>query len=405
LPADAPELRLSQLLDQYRQQRELRLEETKASKRVRAVASLLVCGLQQRLLSSIEAFARTLRVHRKTAEKHWQQQASTIVPTIRRLDLLGEGVGSDDDRATVSEEELQKEEEAQIEAATGATSGQAATSSQVETERRLLAAMADLADRSRDLPDGRIVKLVEWIRTNMCPSLPSLDDPHPPSEPARWTDVRILIFTEYDDTQRYLKRQLDGLIALTDRGSERIAVYNGPTPYARRRDIQESFNKDPKKDPLRILIATDAGREGINLQSHCCNLFHFDVPWNPSRMEQRNGRIDRKLQPSPEVFCHYFYYRQRAEDRILKRLVEKTETIKGELGSLSQVVEGRLSEVMAGGIWHRDLDRIERNIQTADLDPDRKEAVREELEQARERQDDLCKQIETLRGGECGKRL
>jgi len=396
LPSDAPELRLSQLLDQYRHQREQRLEG--ASKRVRAVASLLVCGLQQRLLSSIEAFARTLRVHRKTAEKHWQQQASAVIPTTARLDLLGEGVGSDDDRATVSEEELQKEEEAQIEAATGATSGQTATSAWVEAERRLLVAMADLADRSRDLPDARIVKLVEWIRTNMCPGLPSLDDPQPPSEPARWTDVRILIFTEYDDTQRYIKRQLEGLIALTDRGSERIAVYNGPTPPARRREIQESFNKDPKKDPLRILIATDAGREGINLQSHCCNLFHFDVPWNPSRMEQRNGRIDRKLQPSSEVYCHYFYYRQRAEDRILKRLVEKTETIKGELGSLSQVVEGRLAEVMAGGIRHQDLDRIERDIQAADLDPDRKEAVREELEQARERQDELRKQIETLRG-------
>ncbi|MEJ2539320.1 MAG: helicase-related protein [Gemmatimonadota bacterium] len=42
---------------------------------------------------------------------------------------------------------------------------------------------------------------------------------------------------------------------------------------------------------LRYLVATDAAREGINLQAHCYNLFHFDVPWNPSRLEQRNGRI------------------------------------------------------------------------------------------------------------------
>ncbi|MFN9293226.1 MAG: helicase-related protein [Planctomyces sp.] len=48
---------------------------------------------------------------------------------------------------------------------------------------------------------------------------------------------------------------------------------------------------------MRILVATHAAREGLNLQAHCWNLFHFDVPWNPSRMEQRNGRIDRKLQP------------------------------------------------------------------------------------------------------------
>ena len=40
-------------------------------------------------------------------------------------------------------------------------------------------------------------------------------------------------------------------------------------------------------------------REGINLQTYCSDLIHFDLPWNPSRLEQRNGRIDRKLQPAP----------------------------------------------------------------------------------------------------------
>jgi Helicase conserved C-terminal domain len=291
------------------------------------------------------------------------------------------------------------EEEAQIASATGATSGLSGTTSQVEQERLLLSEMAEVADAARDLPDARIVKLVEWIRVNMCPGLPSLDDSPVPTTPAAWNGVRILIFTEYEDTLRYIKRSLEGLVALTDRGAERIAVYNGPTPQARRQEIQASFNKDPKKDPLRILIATDAGREGINLQSHCCHLFHFDVPWNPSRMEQRNGRIDRKLQPSPQVWCHYFYYHQRAEDRILKRLVEKTETIKRELGSLAQVIEGQLAEVMAGGIRHRDLDRMEQQINTADLDPARKQVVQEELEEeTRERRGKLVEEIETLRG-------
>ena len=53
-------------------------------------------------------------------------------------------------------------------------------------------------------------------------------------------------------------------------------------------------------------------------------------------MEQRNGRIDRKLQPAAEVRCHYFVLPQRAEDRVLEVLVRKTETIKKELGSLSR---------------------------------------------------------------------
>jgi SNF2 family DNA or RNA helicase len=69
--------------------------------------------------------------------------------------------------------------------------------------------------------------------------------------------------------------------------------------------------------PLRILLCTDAAREGLNLQRHCRDLVHFDLPWNPSRIEQRNGRIDRKLQPAPEVFCRYFFYPQRSEDRVL----------------------------------------------------------------------------------------
>src|SRR6202140_4520471 len=103
-------------------------------------------------------------------------------------------------------------------------------------------------------------------------------------------------------------------------------------------EIKLAFNTAPEKHPLRILIATDAAREGVNFQNHCADLFHFDVPWNPSRMEQRNGRIDRKLQREEVVNCHYFVFAQREEDRVLKVLVEKTETIQKELGSLGAVV-------------------------------------------------------------------
>ena len=67
------------------------------------------------------------------------------------------------------------------------------------------------------------------------------------------------------------------------------------------RSVKRAFNADPAKEPLRILLCTDAAREGINLQTRCADLVHFDLPWNPSRLEQRNGRIDRKLQPAKEV--------------------------------------------------------------------------------------------------------
>ena len=87
--------------------------------------------------------------------------------------------------------------------------------------------------------------------------------------PARWNDTRVLIFTEYDDTKRYLQQQLSAAIDATDRADERIAIFHGPTPHAEREEIKRAFNADPKKHPVRILIATDAAREGLNLQTHC----------------------------------------------------------------------------------------------------------------------------------------
>ncbi len=393
LPAEAPELRLSALLDQYRRLREERLREE--TKRKQAVASLLISGLQQRLLSSIEAFARTLRVHRRTIERQRQERAALTAST-GRLDLLGGGIGSDDERATLPETLLSAEEEAQIEAATVASAPTGPAAADGSEEQVLLDAMTRVAEASRSLPDARVRRLVDWLRETLCPGLPPLGTA-PPEQPPRWNDVRVLIFTEYEDTLRYLREQLTVAIQGTDRADERIEVYHGPTPQARREEIKRAFNTDPRKHPVRILLATDAAREGINLQSHCWNLFHFDVPWNPSRMEQRNGRIDRKLQPRPEVFCHYFVYAQRPEDRVLRVLVRKTETIKKELGSLAQVVEGKLAATLTNGIRHADVDRLAGIIDRADLDARFKGTVQEELEEARERVEDLRAQVELLR--------
>lgn len=401
LPEDAPELVLSRLLDEYRGVRAERLQNE--TRRRQAAAGLLISGLQQRLLSSIEAFARTLAVHRRTVLRQWQASQADGAPREARpdeIDLLAGSVGGDDDRAALSEDELQAEEDAQFEAATRATLGPlegGEASRLFAREQELLEEMARIAGASRGLPDARVRKLVEWIRANMCPGLPVPGMRPPDGPPAAWNDTRILLFTEYDDTKRYLVQQLTAAIEGTDRAARRIEVYHGPTPAARREEIKRAFNASPAKNPLRILIATDAAREGLNLQCHCWNLFHFDVPWNPSRMEQRNGRIDRKLQPRPEVFCHYFVHRQRPEDRILQVLVRKTETIRKELGSLSPVVDARLAETLRPGILRGDIDRQEREIAGADLDEALKRTVEEELEEARERQDALRGQIDRLR--------
>jgi superfamily II DNA/RNA helicase len=308
--------------------------------------------------------------------------------------LFAEGVDTDDERATLPLEELQAEEDNQIDAATRETAptGREAFA----REKRLLDQMTEIAESARGLPDARVRKLVEWVRENMCPELPPLGTMQTQGPPAKWNDTRVIIFTEYDDTKRYLQQQLNSALATTDCAGQRIAIYHGPTPPAERDAIKKAFTTDPRKHPVRILLATDAAREGLNLQTHCWNLFHFDVPWNPSRLEQRNGRIDRKLQPNTHVYCHYFVYTDREEDRILRVLVGKTETIKKELGSLSPVLEGRLAQTLKGGIRHRDVEALAREIQDTDLEDENKRVVEQELEESRERQEELKAQIQRL---------
>jgi SNF2 family DNA or RNA helicase len=386
LPAESPELRIATLLDQYRVLREERLSGE--NRHIQSASGLLITGLQQRLFSSIEAFAKTLAVHRKTVKKQWEQSPQRDALT-GSLKLLSDSIDADDERATLSEEALAAEADAQMEVVTSATIGPTNNDSSrsiFAREQKLLDEMTELADKGRFQPDGRVKKLIEWIRT------------HQLKDGKKWTGIRVIIFTEYDDTKRYLLNQINALVEGSDRFEERIAVYHGPTPAVERERIKKAFNADPKLHPVRILIATDAAREGLNLQAHCWNLFHFDVPWNPGRMEQRNGRIDRKLQPNADVYCHYFFYTQRPEDRILQVLVEKTKRIQDELGSLSQVIEGRLEKLMKNGIRRRDLTALEQQIRDADIDTEHRETMQEELEVARERQDALREQIDRLRG-------
>jgi superfamily II DNA/RNA helicase len=123
---------------------------------------------------------------------------------------------------------------------------------------------------------------------------------------------RVLIFTEYADTKRYLERQLRAALTPAKDADPMIATFHGGMTDEGREEVKRAFNSDPGKHPLRVLIATEAAREGVNLQNACADLFHFDVPWNPSRLEQRNGRIDRKLQRAPVVRCHYLDHPQGA---------------------------------------------------------------------------------------------
>jgi superfamily II DNA/RNA helicase len=378
LPEDQPELKLAALMDEYREVRDQRLAGE--SKKVQASSGLLICGLQQRLLSSIEAFARTLRVHRKTVEKQW---ASPSMPRPMLLDLSAPD--ADDDRTELNPEELERDDDLRIEAVSTASAGVNRDELLYGRERALLDRMTELAESSRHLPDARIKELATWIRANCF-------------ENGKWTNRRVLIFTEWEDTLRYLQTQIKRIVADADPDEERVKIYRGFTKKQDRESLRDAFNAPPEEHPLRILIATDAAREGLNLQAHCHHLFHFDVPWNPSRMEQRNGRIDRKLQPSPVVWCYYFFYPQRPEDRVLQAIIRKSKNIRKELGSATQVIEPKLNLLLRSGIRRNKEAELLAEVNALDASAEERQSVEEELESGRKRELALREELELLQG-------
>src|SRR5262249_42592350 len=119
LPDDAPELVLSRLLDEYRTAREQRFAGT--TRRAQAAAGLLV-GRQQGVLSPVEAFARSLKVHRPTVEGQWEKGRAAAAPVAkiseRAAELFTTSPDADDERADLTPEELEAEETAEIEAVT-----------------------------------------------------------------------------------------------------------------------------------------------------------------------------------------------------------------------------------------------------------------------------------------------
>jgi len=108
----------------------------------------------------------------------------------------------------------------------------------------------------------------------------------------------------------------------------KIAAIHGGLPY-QARDKQVAFFRDPHG--ARILAATDAAGEGINLQ-FCWLLVNYDIPWNPARLEQRMGRVHRYKQEHDVLLLNLVSHDTR-EGRVLKTLLEKLEAIRRELGN------------------------------------------------------------------------
>lgn len=372
LPADAPELELGRLLARYRKLVEARLAAYPPGRR--RAGLLVLATLQHRLLSSIAAFEVTLRRHREAVERAATRAEERLRVESLARELQPLAPEDTEELEDVTEEDAVEYERARLAALERLAVAFAGPSRE---ERDLLARMAEIAKTAAPRPDRRIAWILDWIDQNACPGF--REDPRG----ARWTDERLVIFTEWEETRRWLERHLRNAIEGTDRAADRIATFTGLTSMETRRRIQRAFNAPPDENPVRILICTDAAREGINLQRHCRELLHFDLPWNPARIEQRNGRIDRKLQPSPVVICRYFVFPQRSEDRVLQVLLRKTETIRRELGPMGTVLDERLHRELETGIPHdpEKAKQMAMRLEREEL-PGR-EAVEEEFDEAR----------------------
>ena len=174
----------------------------------------------------------------------------------------------------------------------------------VPDERQLLHRLSESAEAVGKRPDTKARELLGWIETNLRPG-------------GQWNEERLIIFTEYRDTRNCLHQLFRDL----GWGDQLMVLYGGMN-LAERERVKAAFQSASSPDnPVRILLGTDAASEGLNLQNHCRLLIHYEIPWNPNRMEQRNGRIDRHGQPASDVYCRHFRYTNNEDQRFLEVVV------------------------------------------------------------------------------------
>jgi hypothetical protein len=194
-------------------------------------------------------------------------------------------------------------------------------------DRDLLQQMSSHVDH---LPDSKFEYICQWIESHL-------------KDGTGWNRERLVLFTEYKDTLNYLTERL-----IQRYGEDSILSLYGGMNMADREYIKATFQTDPDETPVRILVATDAASEGLNLQAHCRYLIHYEIPWNPNRMEQRNGRIDRHGQKADVVNIYHFVYANREDSRFLQTVVDKVKTMANDLGSVGDVIATQVEEAMLG---------------------------------------------------------
>ena len=249
--------------------------------------------LMQRLVVSSTRAIRTTLERRLAALREGEQQASL---RLAELENGTEGSESpDDEMAELYDMDGQELLDELLKSHVSALQSEG---SHVET-------LLDAAVRCEQAgPDAKAEALIEWIYELQAEE----------NEP----DLKVLIFTEFVPTQQMLKEFLEA------RGIS-VVTLNGSMDMEERKQAQDAFRKSH-----RVLVSTDAGGEGLNLQfAHV--IINYDIPWNPMRLEQRIGRVDRIGQPK-KVRAINFVFEDSVEFRVREVLEQKLSVIFDEFG-------------------------------------------------------------------------
>jgi len=291
--------------------------------------------LKKRLFSSPMAFALTLAKHRETIERGKPKgDRDTMDDRILRKAILKTEEEYSDDSLV---------EEAQHEAVE--VVGELAPSLSRE-QRVMLDRLTAWSEKARNRVDSKARAILNWLESHL-------------KTDGSWNGKRVILFTEYRATHSWLHQ----ILTANGYGGDRLMYLHGSMLPDEREAVKAAFQANPDISPVRILLATDAASEGIDLQNHCNYLIHVEIPWNPNVMEQRNGRIDRHGQKEDAVFIWHPVgkgFSARVADRSVKpgdvagdheylmRAVLKIDTIREDLGSVGPVIARQIEEAMLG---------------------------------------------------------
>lgn len=179
----------------------------------------------------------------------------------------------------------------------------------------------------------------------------------------KWLERGCIIFSQYYDSIEWLANKLK-----EDFTDEKIGIYAG-SDRSRilekgvfKRASREEIKALVRKGTIRLLLGTDAASEGLNLQT-LGTLINLDLPWNPTRLEQRKGRIQRIGQVYNEVWIYNMRYKGSVEDRVHELLSDRLEKINSIFGQIPDVLEDVWVDVA--------LNRIKDAKKTIDAIPPR----------------------------------